>query len=189
MARDGVGAAALSRLLARNPAWMQQYLKRGTPRMLAEGDRGRLARFFGVAEEELGGPPAAVVHVRRLDLAASAGPGRLVDAERGGTAPYPAGDIAATGAPARDLSEIAVTGASMEPTLVDGDRILVDRGQRRPGARDAIWVIRTGDDLRVKRLARDGDAWRILSDNAPEERCALAELEVIGRVVRLSRLL
>ena len=31
--------AGLSRLIGRNPAYVQQYIKRGTPRRLSEGDR------------------------------------------------------------------------------------------------------------------------------------------------------
>lgn len=47
--------AELSRRLDRNPAWLHQYLDRGSPRVLPEGDRYVLARLFGVGEAELGG--------------------------------------------------------------------------------------------------------------------------------------
>ena len=53
----GEDYAGLSRLLGRNPAYVQQYIKRGTPRRLAEEDRRLLARYFGVDEALLGGPP------------------------------------------------------------------------------------------------------------------------------------
>ena len=46
--------AGLSRLLGRNPAYIQQYLRRGTPRRLHEEDRRSLARYFNVDERELG---------------------------------------------------------------------------------------------------------------------------------------
>ncbi|WP_319937547.1 hypothetical protein [Sphingomonas cannabina] len=61
IAEGGASFAALSRMLGRNPAWLQQYLKRGTPRLLPEEDRGRLARFFGVDEAVLGGPATRLV--------------------------------------------------------------------------------------------------------------------------------
>ena len=50
-----VSLSSLSELLGRNPAYLQQFIKRGTPRKLEEGDRRRLAQFFGVDEVELGG--------------------------------------------------------------------------------------------------------------------------------------
>src|SRR5687767_6926573 len=79
----------LSRLLGRNPAYIQQYIKRGTPRRLAEEDRRLLARYFGVDERELGAPPPpppprhpTLITVPRLDIDASAGPGAIAEEER-----------------------------------------------------------------------------------------------------------
>lgn len=53
----GTDYLAVSRLLGRNPAYIQQFIKRGVPRALGERDRRLLAQYFGVSEEELGGPP------------------------------------------------------------------------------------------------------------------------------------
>ncbi|PHQ61699.1 MAG: peptidase S24, partial [Sphingobium sp.] len=87
IAERGENYADLSRLIGRNPAYIQQFIKRGTPRKLDEDDRRVLARYFGVSEELLGGgTPApvvsarvrgtpAVVSVPRLSLGASAGGG------------------------------------------------------------------------------------------------------------------
>ncbi len=71
--------SSLSRLLGRNAAYVQQYVKRGTPRRLAEEDRRLLARYFGVAEALLGGPEEPsresppLVRVPRLALVAMYG--------------------------------------------------------------------------------------------------------------------
>ena len=54
----GEDYAGLSRLLGRNAAYIQQFIKRGTPRRLAEGDLRILARYFGVQEALLGAPAA-----------------------------------------------------------------------------------------------------------------------------------
>ncbi|MES2339549.1 MAG: S24 family peptidase [Pseudomonadota bacterium] len=187
--REGTPLATLSRVVGRNAAWMQQYLKRGTPRLLPERERALLARFFGVDEGALGGPGgASVVRVPRLAIAASAGPGRFVTTERAvASAGYAVEDLARLGIASGDAAILDVAGDSMEPVLRDGDRILVDRGQRVPRARDAIWVIRIDDDLLVKRLVREGDAWRVVSDNAPARIVALNEVTVVGRVVQLIR--
>ena len=58
----GVNYSSVSRLLGRNAAYIQQYIRRGSPRQLDEQDRSVLARFFGVDEKILGAP--AVVQVR-----------------------------------------------------------------------------------------------------------------------------
>src|SRR6185436_4707033 len=85
----GEDYAGLSRLLGRNPAYVQQFIKRGTPRRLAEDDRRLLARYFGVGEALLGGlgaepaPTSTVVPVPRLDVGASAGAGAYDGDERG----------------------------------------------------------------------------------------------------------
>ncbi|WP_394652489.1 helix-turn-helix transcriptional regulator [uncultured Sphingomonas sp.] len=189
IARDGVSLSTLSRVVGRNSAWMQQYMRRGTPKLLPERERGLIAGFFGVDDSVLGGAtPPAIVRVPRLAVSVSAGPGRLVTSEATvASAGYAAEDLARLGIRASDAAILDVRGDSMQPTLIDGDRILIDRGQRVPGKAQAIWVLRCGDELLVKRLARVGDDWRILSDNAPDRRIPLSDVEVLGRVVELVR--
>lgn len=189
IARDGVSLSTLSRVVGRNAAWMQQFMRRGTPRLLPERERGLIAGFFGIDEAALGGATApAIVRVPRLAVSVSAGPGRLVTSEATvASAGYAADDLARLGIRAADAAILDVRGDSMQPTLIDGDRILVDRGRRAPGRAAAIWVLRCGDELLVKRLTRDGDHWRIVSDNAAERRVPLGEVEVLGRVVELVR--
>jgi phage repressor protein C with HTH and peptisase S24 domain len=190
--RDATPLATLSRVVGRNAAWMQQYLRRGTPRLLPEVERRTLAQFFGVDDSVLGGPGAApaIVRVPRLRISVSAGPGRFATGEAAAaSAGYAPEDLARLGVRPDRAAIFDVSGDSMLPTLADGDRILVDQARTRPGAGAAIWVIRIEDALHVKRLARDGDAWRIVSDNAPEERRPLGEVAVIGRVVQLIRAL
>ncbi|MEX1082067.1 MAG: S24 family peptidase [Halofilum sp. (in: g-proteobacteria)] len=88
---------------------------------------------------------------------------------------------------------VAVRGDSMEPTLSEGDSILVDTAIT--GIRDdAIYVIRAGQELlQVKRLQRDyiGGVW-IISDNPAYEDMHLGpekagQLEIVGRVTWIAR--
>src|SRR5262245_1564532 len=77
-----VSLAQLSALIGRNASYLQQFVRKGSPRKLEEGDRATLARFFGVSEAELGGMEEKSsdldwVEVPRLSLGASAGPGTL----------------------------------------------------------------------------------------------------------------
>lgn len=78
-AERGEDFAGLSRLIGRNPAYIQQYIRRGTPKRLKEDERRTLARFFGVAESVLGGPaglPAdgMIAVSRRLAIAGASAP-------------------------------------------------------------------------------------------------------------------
>jgi hypothetical protein len=190
--------AGLSRLIGRNPAYIQQFIRRGTPKRLAEADRRLLARYFGVDEVVLGGrtadPRGGLVAVARLDIGASAGAGAFDGDERGEAhiafAPAWLRRLA-RGAPG-ELSIIRVAGDSMAPTLGDGDDILVDRGDGAARLRDGIYVLRIDDALVVKRVALNPAARNvsIRSDNPaypgwPD--CDPAAVDVVGRVVWTGR--
>lgn len=54
--QHGASFAELSRHIGRNSAYVQQFIRRGVPRRLSEQDRRRLARYFRITEQELGGP-------------------------------------------------------------------------------------------------------------------------------------
>lgn len=192
---SGVSYAALSRMIRRNDAYLQQYVKRGTPRILGERDRRLLAAFFRVDEAVLGGPAAspAAIPVRRLDLAASAGPGGLADDDRRLRDNWldPA-ILASLGVGPDAAAMLPARGESMLPTIQDGDMMLVDESDRRPGRRDAIFVIRLDGALMVKRIALVDGVLAITSDNPdfpaiPPRRPA--EVDIVGRVVWLSRAL
>ncbi len=193
-AAQGASLAGLSALIGRNPAYLQQYVRKRSPRKLEEADRRKLARFFGVAEDELGGAEdissalarrADWVDVPRLALGASAGPGALaLDEAACGALRFSAAWLRGQGFDPAMLGAIAVTGDSMEPTLRDGDEILVDRTQRR--WRDGVHVLRNGDALLVKRLDLSQPGRLVLrSDNLayPPLELARGEVDLIGRVV------
>lgn len=195
----GEDYAGLSRLIGRNPAYIQQYIKRGTPRRLAEADRRRLAAYFGVEESRLGGPEplatqaGALVGVPRLDVGASAGAGALGADERAlGRIGFDKSWLRRLGVAADALSLIRVEGDSMVPTLADGDEILVDGGDGAARLRDGVYVLRIEDALVVKRVALSpaGRDLSVLSDNPAYPswpHCDLAALDVVGRVVWVGR--
>ena len=195
--KQGASLSGLSELIGRNSTYLQQFIRKGSPRKLEESDRRTLARFFGVEEAELGAPEdfSAVtagkpprgdwIEVPRLALGASAGPGLLAGEELPiGAFRFGARWLREQGLNAAQLSAIRVEGDSMEATLRDGDEILVDRTPRT--WRDGIHVVRAGDALLVKRLdtGRPG-VIALVSDNPAYRTLELApeEVEVIGRVV------
>ncbi len=195
--KHGASLSGLSELIGRNGTYLQQFVRKGSPRKLEENDRRTLARFFGVDESllraaEENSPDMAAntmrsdwIDVPRLALGASAGPGLLADEELPvGVFRFGARWLREQGLNPAQLSAIRVEGDSMEQTLRDGDEILVDRTPRP--LRDGIHVVRAGDALLVKRLdtGRPG-VIALVSDNAAYRTLELApgELEVIGRVV------
>jgi phage repressor protein C with HTH and peptisase S24 domain len=195
-AERGDDFAGLSRMLGRNAAYIQQYVRRGTPKRLREEERRKLAQHFGIAEALLGGPiegsssGADLVAVTRHPVAVSAGPGAIPANELG--RPYFAFDerwlkALTPSAPSR-LSIVRVEGDSMAPTLNAGDDILVDLGDGPDRLRDGIYVLRIDDALVVKRIALNPVGRRITvqSDNPaypdwPD--CTLSDISPIGRVI------
>lgn len=187
----GVSYAALSRMLRRNPAYLQQYVRRGTPRDLAERDRALLAAYFRVDAVELGGVAAPrLAPIRRLDVEASAGAGALSDG------------VPAEGAmlldprlldslrlSAKDAAMLRARGDSMLPTIADGDQIVIDERDTRIGATPAIFVLRLDGVVLVKRVSKVAAALRIESDNPAYPPITTTAATILGRVVWLSRAL
>lgn len=188
-AQRGASLAALSRLIGRNPAYLQQFVTRGSPRVLAERDRRILAAYLAVEEPLLGGAPGApaLVRVPRLDARVSAGPGALVEADRadGAEALDPA-LLRRLGLRLADASIVTARGDSMLPTIADGDELLVNQADRTIGA-GGIFVARIDGALVVKRLSSGGAGVRVISDNPAYPPMEDARIDVIGRVVRLTR--
>lgn len=188
----GASLAELSRLIGRNAAYLQQYVTRGSPRLLAEGDRRRLARYLGLSDAALGGPAVeGLVAVARVDAGAAAGRGRVVETERISPLLLDPALLRRLGVRADMASTIRVEGASMEPTLYDGDEILVDGARRVPGPRAAIHVFRRDGLLSVKRLRVMGGEVELVSDNPDygREIVPVRAIEVVGRVVWMHRAL
>ncbi len=188
----GSSLAALSRMIGRNSSYLQQYITKGSPRKLEEDDRGKLARFFGVAENELGGPEEKSytatrewVEVPRLAVEASAGPGAAAMGEEAFDAfHFSRKWLREQGLDPARLSAIRVVGDSMEPLLREGDDLLVDCAERP--FRDGIYVVRLDDNLLVKRVASQGGGrFSLLSQNLSYPPIAVAadEFELLGRVV------
>jgi hypothetical protein len=205
----GVSLAALSALIGRKGTYLQQFVRKGSPRKLEETDRPTLSEFLGVDEAELGAPAREAVlsvgagaigmapavaagrgsldwaDIPRLRLGASAGPGTLAaDPAAVGRLRFSARWLRQQGLEPGMLRVIEVEGDSMEPSLRDGDEILVERSQRP--SRSGLRVIRLDDVLLVKRL-EPGPAGilRVISDNPAFARIErpMAEVSVLGRAV------
>ncbi|TPE63972.1 S24 family peptidase [Sandaracinobacter neustonicus] len=188
---SGQGYAEISRLIGRNPAYIQQFIKRGVPRRLGEDERRLLARHFGVSEALLGGPadaqtlqPDSVSH-RLMEisyLGEPTGPRLRFDSSLIERLP-----------PARRIRLAAhlVEGDSMAPTLLSGDTLLIDRTDcSQP--RDGLYLIESDSLPTAHRLSVHPVTRRvaILSDNSaypsfPD--CDPEGIRIVGRIVWLSR--
>lgn len=212
IADRGENYGALSRLLGRNVAYIQQYIKRGTPRKLDEDDRKLLARYFGVDEGLLGAPsPDSPPHmlsdareesrifprlgetapIPRLFVEASAGHGAMPgDEADGATIGFDRHWLKQLGLSPETLSIIDVKGESMAPTLGNGDTIMVDRADGTDRLRDGVYVLRLDDALMVKRVSlspRRGKAELTISSDNPHypswPDVDHALVDIVGRVV------
>lgn len=194
---NGDDYAGLSKLVGRNAAYIQQFIKRGSPKRLPEKERGILARYFGVDEKLLGGMATTarklgLLMIPKLDVGASAGAGAISDVETlAGKIGFDEKWLRKLAADPARLSLIRVDGDSMLPTLNNGDDIMVDGSAASSALRDGVHVIRMDDVLMVKRLAK-GPAGRlsVLSDNPAYPDWPDVDgstVAIIGRVVWAGR--
>lgn len=81
-------------------------------------------------------------------------------------------------------------GDSMEPTLKDGDIVLIDTAQKDILQQDRIWAVSYGDLGMIKRVRRlPGGTYQLISDNPNVTPISAfdGEMHVIGRVIWIGR--
>lgn len=159
-----------------------------------EGDE-RSSSAASRPEQLLGGDAGDFVMVPRYDVHGSAGNGSVIHSEQiVDHLAFRAEWVRnALGVAQKDLALISVKGDSMEPTLSNGDLILVDTSARHVED-SAIYVLNSPKGLFVKRLQHKLSGEVVVkSDNAaqyePEvyDPDAAALLSVVGRVVWAGR--
>lgn len=125
---------AVSVMLKRNKAYIQQFIKRGSPKALSESDRETLALYFNVSQTELGGPPSllhnagaalhVISHVEDLNVTSIAMSENIA----------PIGNIAST-----RMKHLVIADDTMAPTLAPGDTIVIDTSETDI-CRDGIYL-------------------------------------------------
>lgn len=90
---------------------------------------------------------------------------------------------------AANLVAFFVEGDSMEPTLEDGDLVLIDKGRTQPRTGAIFAVCVGGDLLQIKRLEVIGELVRVIADNKnyPVAELPAEQVHVIGQVIWFCR--
>ena len=145
--------ASISRLLGRNSAYIQQFIKRGSPARLDQSDIALLALHFDVPVDVLGGKEGPTVGQRsivKVPLLNGTGNDsrsqwRLVDAawlDRLCNQPASA-------------AILPIVGEAMEPTLCNGDEVMIRRVRFQESVREGLYAIRGSSEIFVRRIAID----------------------------------
>jgi len=183
----GESYSSVSRLLSRNPAYIQQFIKRGSPTRLDDSDMAQLSVHFGVPAEVFGGDAVpentglstiAIPVLGTTDDADALARIRLVDeAWVRKLSHKPTG-----------VSIVMVEGDAMNPTLRHGDEVLIQRYLANENPRDGLYVIRADAGLLVRRIALEPTRNRIsvLTDNPTYpnwDGLPRNGVQIVGRVI------
>lgn len=183
----GESYSSVSRLLSRNAAYIQQFIKRGSPARLDDSDIAQLSVHFGVPAAFFGGdevPETAGLSTIAIPVLASnecddtLGRVRLLDEAW----------LRSLSHKPTSVSIVIVEGDAMRPTLRNGDEVLIQRYLANENPRDGLYVIRADAGLMVRRIALEPSRNRIavLTDNPSYpnwEGLRRNGLHIVGRVI------
>lgn len=130
--------------------------------------------------------------IEEVDLVLGMGGGTFSDmAESKGLVPFKDDWLRGLhSGPTSALRVVRGEGDSMQPTILDGDIVLVDTSQRNILSQDRIWAVFWGELGMIKRVRRTPrDGFMLMSDNqaiAPIE-AVDGEMSVMGRVIWIGR--
>lgn len=168
-----------------------EWLHEGTGPMArrAAGADGLAREMQPVIVAEDGDP--RFVQIKMVTLRLSAGisgfqsdPGH----DSGATLPLDAGWVGRNNYIAERLVATRVKGQSMEPTLYEGDIIVINTADNRP-VDGVVFAVNYEGEAVVKRLSRDAGEWWLESDNSDKRKyhrkvCRGSDCIIVGRVVR-----
>lgn len=186
-------AESLSRLaiaLATDVDWLLTGASgRSAPPLFLKPDWSRLPQR---SEHQHHERPADddVVEVQEIDLAYGLGGTFTGDDVEIETHRFPRSWIERiTSTPASSLTFARGRGDSMQPTILDGDMILIDRSQRSVREQDALWALTVGEIAMIKRVRVRADRVDLLSDNdrIPADQAVADEVNIVGRVIFIGR--
>lgn len=202
--QDGMDYASVSTALGKNTAYIQRYIKKRSPRVLSDTQRKIVAGLLGVDETELMTDEQKVqaqriavfgsvkqtsglVSIDVLDARACCGNGvENIGENIIGIWQIPKTEFQTiTFANPESVKMLRVFGDSMEPTLKDGDWVLVDTSRNAVDS-DGMFLIRMTSGLAVKRIQNTiGSDIVIKSDNPKYDNitASASDVYVVGKVI------
>ncbi|MFO6448811.1 S24 family peptidase [Erythrobacter sp. NE805] len=200
----GVSSAQVAQKAKVNPRTIQRMKNGNAEARLSQGTLEKLAEAYpkfpgwtragAAALAGLARPAPEMVEIAAIDLNFGLG-AAFMDSEivehQVDTMLFPREWLRSiTRSPPEELYWARGIGNSMEPTIGDGDVILIDRSAVGSSFGDVYWAIAYGQTGMIKRLRPmpDGSV-KILSDNpnVPPEIAHDGELHVFGRVIAVVR--
>jgi phage repressor protein C with HTH and peptisase S24 domain len=188
----------LARYLKKDKSTISKWRTSGEIPAKAERELEKILResFPSPPPEEV--PPDASIKIPLYNALGDCGPGALnhhdqVENWLSFTAEYARATFGTSGAGLRCLR---ASGDSMSPTISPGDLIIIDSSESTLTRDGAVYVLRMGDTISIKRLHRlPGNIIRISSDNEMgwNREMTFDEAEadgvtIVGRVVFVGRL-
>lgn len=137
--------------------------------------------------------PTTIIEDSKIDIISAipcCGNGNEVTEEVIGTFKLPTEKFRAiTSSNPSNCKMLQVSGDSMQPTINDGDFVIVDTSNIEVG--DGIYLIRNLSGLVVKRIQVKFDNIAVLSDNPLYQpvSASMGELQIIGRVIKILKIL
>lgn len=78
---------------------------------------------------------------------------------------------------------LEVTGEAMEPILLEGDVIYIDKGTKPRSNADDLAVLKVKGNYHVCRFTVYGSQILMLHDNAPLKVVKIEDVEIVGKVI------
>ncbi|MCW9699750.1 LexA family transcriptional regulator [Avibacterium sp. 20-129] len=105
-----------------------------------------------------------------------------------GEEPYSDALLASLGAKAEHCGVFWANGTSMDPTISDGDQMLVDFSKKEARGDDKIYLVQNGESVWVKRVRKEWDYVELISDNESYRPIRITadeaqNLQIIGQVI------
>lgn len=189
--QSGKSYSFYSRLLGRNAAYIQQYLRRGSPDVLQQDDAIKLAHVLGVqlsAIHPVDRPPPDPKAIFPVPILRAEG--AHADQE---TYWFCGADWLATlTTQQHSVFAFEVQGDVMAPWAKTDDLVLCERQPKTSALRDGVYLLKLGDNLELRRVALEPRR-KLVSVCADNIRyptfggISRTSLSVLGRVIATIR--